>query len=266
MLKTFIKQTVLAVAVAAAVLALPTAYAGGIPVIDGATLAQDIMNHIENIAKLVQQIEHMKEQIQNQEKQVQQLQETYESTTGKRGLGQILADPKFKDYLPDEWGDVVSNLQGLSDGQGNGEFGLAGKSAALRNAMKRFDTCQFVTDAGEKLVCERRASEGVQQAALGADAFEKAKQRLSQIEALMRQIDETEDPKAIQEIIARIGAEQAAIQNEQTKLSLFRMIADSQEKMAEQQDIEYTSKRFIRSQAERDAKKLTGVPYKPIDW
>jgi type IV secretion system protein VirB5 len=89
---------------------------------------------------------------------------------------------------------------------------------------------------------------------------------LSQIEALMRQIDETEDPKAIQEIIARIGAEQAAIQNEQTKLSLFRMIADAQEKMVQQQHREETDRHFIRSQAERDENRVTGVPYQPVDW
>jgi type IV secretion system protein VirB5 len=126
--------------------------------------------------------------------------------------------------------------------------------------------CQFVINAGEKTICERRAAEGVQQAALGAEAFKKAKERLGQIEGLMRQIDETEDPKAIQEIIARIGAETAMIQNEQTKLNLFQMIADAQEKQTQQQYSEEVKKRFVRSQAERSSGGATGAPYTPVAW
>src|SRR5690606_40657057 len=56
-------------------------------------------------------------------------------------------------------------------------------------------------------------------------AYDKAKSRIEQIDQLMAKIDQTPDPKAIAELQGRLTAEQALIQNEQTKLQMYQMVA-----------------------------------------
>ncbi len=67
-------------------------------------------------------------------------------------------------------------------------------------------------------------------------AYQTELQELNQIESLMQQIDVTQDPKGIAELQARIQSESTAVGNEMTKLQLFKMLADTEDKLiAEQQ-------------------------------
>jgi len=45
----------------------------------------------------------------------------------------------------------------------------------------------------------------------------------------------TQDPKGVAELQARIQAETTAVGNEMTKLQLFRMLADSEDKLVAEQ-------------------------------
>ncbi|MDK4565720.1 type IV secretion system protein, partial [Kingella kingae] len=60
-----------------------------------------------------------------------------------------------------------------------------------------------------------------------------AENRLNNLKQLASKINTATDPKAIQDLTARINIEQAAIQNEQTRLQLFMKMAEIQEKHAE---------------------------------
>jgi len=52
----------------------------------------------------------------------------------------------------------------------------------------------------------------------------------------MQQIDATQDPKGIAELQARIQSESTLVSNEMTRLQLFRMLADAEDRLiAEQQ-------------------------------
>ncbi|RMN57896.1 Minor pilin of type IV secretion complex [Pseudomonas syringae pv. apii] len=70
------------------------------------------------------------------------------------------------------------------------------------------------------------------------DAYDQAKGRLRQLDQLMGQIDKTQDPKGIAELQGRIAAEQAMIQNEQTKLQMFQMVAQAEDRVQEQRQHE----------------------------
>ena len=61
----------------------------GIPVIDAAAIAKAA----QQVAAWAQQYEQMAEQIQEAQKQLHQLETTYQSMTGSRGLGSLLANP-----------------------------------------------------------------------------------------------------------------------------------------------------------------------------
>lgn len=224
-----IKMKKVAIALLAA---LPAVASAQIPVTDVAMNTQTMSNQIQNIAKYIEMIQQYKTQID-------QMKQQYDSLTGVRNLGQILDNPALKNYLPTEWQDVYTRVQ-------NGGYkGLTGSAQAIRDANKLFDACA-TKEGSDRQVCERAASKAAQDKAFASSAFDKAKNRLSQIEGLMRQINSTSDPKAIAELQGRIAAEQAAIQNEQTKLQMYQMIAQAEDRLIEQQQRELTAKRAAR--------------------
>jgi type IV secretion system protein VirB5 len=59
----------------------------------------------------------------------------------------------------------------------------------------------------------------------------------------MQQIDVTQDQKGIAELQARIQIENTAVGNEMTKLQLFRMLVDSEDRLIAEQQQELVLKR-----------------------
>jgi len=214
-------RSLFATVVAVAGLLAGSAAMAQVPVTDVALNTQTMSNQVANIAKYVEMIQQYKTQID-------QLKQQYDSLNGMRNLGQILDNPAFKNYLPTEWQDVYSRVQ-------NGGYkGLTGTAALIKDANQLFDACKTKTGA-DKTLCERAASKAAQDKAFAESAFDKAKDRLSQIEGLMAAINGTSDPKAIAELQARIGAEGAAIQNEQTKMQLYALAAQAEDRLIQQQ-------------------------------
>jgi type IV secretion system protein VirB5 len=62
--------------------------------------------------------------------------------------------------------------------------------------------------------------------------------RLGQIQSLMDQVDDTEDQKSVQEIQARIGAENALLAHEISQIQMLQGMADSEERIARSRDRE----------------------------
>ncbi len=196
-----------------------------IPVTDVASITTQVTNQIETIAKWKMQYDQMVGQIN-------QMKQQYESLTGSRGLGNILNDPALRDYLPNDW-------QGVYDAVKTGGYaGLSGRASSIYSQSKVFDSCAHLTVSDQKMLCEARAVKASQDQAFALDAYDKAKSRLSQIDSLMSKINDTSDPKAIAELQGRIAAEQAMIQNEQTKLQLYAMVAQAEDKIQQQQQRE----------------------------
>lgn len=220
------KTTLLSLAIAAVIAVsgagfISPAKASGVPVVDIALNTQTTTNQAANIAKYIEQIAQLKAQLD-------QMKQQYESITGTRNLGEILNNPAFQNYLPQEWQDVYSKVQS------GGYKGLTGSAALIRDGNQLFDSCK--TKAGaDKTLCERSASKAAQDKAFAVEAFDKAKDRWDQIAGLMRQINSTTDPKAIAELQARINAEGAAIQNEQTKMQLFALASQAEDRLIQQQ-------------------------------
>ncbi len=71
--------------------------------------------------------------------------------------------------------------------------------------------------------------------ALAEDALATILATLAAYRQLMGQINLTRDPKGIAELQARIAVEQAAVQNETTKLQLVGMLQRAEERLIEQQ-------------------------------
>jgi type IV secretion system protein VirB5 len=65
-----------------------------------------------------------------------------------------------------------------------------------------------------------------------------AANRLAQIQSLMDEINATPDQKSVQEIQARIGAENALLAHESSQIQMLQGMADSEERIARSRDRE----------------------------
>lgn len=209
-----------------------TAYAQ-IPVTDGASIAQQVAAQIETIAKWKMQYDQMMAQIDQAKQQ-------YESLTGSRGLGTIMNNAALRDYLPNDWQGVYDSVKS------GGYSGLSGRGQSVYNSNKIYDSCASLKIAQERLSCEARAVKGAQDKGFALDAYDAAKSRINQIDQLMAKINDTSDPKAIAELQARIATEQANIQNEQTKLQMYAMVAAAEDRLQKQRQAELNAKANAR--------------------
>ena len=187
-------------------------HAQGIPVFD----AQNVVQSIATVAQL--------------EQQVQQEIQIYQSTVGTRGFGALLSNPVVANSLPSNWQSVYTAVQN------GGYAGLTGSAQALRSASEIYN-CQDQTGIDQQ-VCQRALNKPFQDKAFGMQAYQTELQELNQIQSLTQQIDVTQDPKGVAELQARIQSETTAVGNEMTKLQLFRMLAETEDRLVAEQQSE----------------------------
>jgi type IV secretion system protein VirB5 len=204
----------LALAVAA-----PFTHATGIPVIDIANLVQTVQQVINDITK-----------IQNQVQQITQLQNQLASINGARNLGNVFNNPTLRNYVPAE---AYTYVNAVHTG---GYAGLTGTAKALRDAGMVYNCLDLTGEA--RTSCQAALAQPYQHKGLLQDAMTSAAGRLAQVQALMNQINATTDQKAVQEIQARISAENALLAHEATQLQMLQGMADSEERIARARDRE----------------------------
>ena len=193
--------------------------AQGIPVIDVANLVQTIQQVMDDIAL-----------IDNQLEQIGQLQSQLASMNGTRMLGTTSDSPLLRNYIP-------ANAYNLVNAVGaTGYGGLTPTAKALRDAALLYNCADLSGSA--RTDCQATLAQPYQQKGLLQDAMNAASGRLSQITALMRQIDSTSDQKGALEIQARIGAENALLAHEMSQVQMLQGIADSEERIARSRDRE----------------------------
>jgi len=203
----------------ASLLTAGTGHAQGIPVIDIANLIQTIQQVMNDITK-----------IENQVEQVRQLQGQLASINGVRNLGAVFNSAALSNYVP---ANAFNALNAL-DASGYG--GLTPTARTLRDVGMVYN-CLNVTGAA-RTACQATLAQPYQQKALLQDAMRAASGRLAQINSLMAQTNATNDQKAVLEIQARIGAENAMLAHEMSQVQMLVGMADSEERIARSRDRE----------------------------
>ena len=195
------------------------AQAQGIPVIDVANLVQTIMQVMNDVTE-----------INNQVQQITQLQSQLNSINGMRNLGNILNNPLLRNYVPAE---AYTYLNAINT---SGYSGLNATAKTLRDAGMVYN-CMDLAGAA-RTGCQAALAQPYQQKGLLQDAMKSAAGRLTQINSLMDQINTTSDQKAVQEIQARIGAENALLAHEVSQVQMLQGMADSEERIARSRERE----------------------------
>ena len=210
----FLASTLARAALCASMLFGATGANAGIPVIDVAAIVQAVQEVMQSV-----------QQIQNQIRQIQQLQSQLDAVTGARNLGDILNNPALQNYIPANATQLVGNVQS------NGYAGLTDAARTLRNAQMTYNCLNLA--GNERTQCQASLAMPYQQQAFMQDAMDASRARIAQIQSLMRQINATPDAKAVAEIQARIEAENAMLQHQQTQINLIRGMAEADARVAE---------------------------------
>lgn len=213
-------------------------------VIDGAAIATTVSHQAANIAKFTAQVDLLTNQLT-------QLQNEYKSITGIRGFGDLLKNESFQDNLPDDWEFIYDQVRN------KGYAGLNPAAKKIYDKTKIYDSCRYLKSSDEKQLCEAHAVKTAQDLAFVNDALEKSNTRLTTIRKLLDEVKNTQDPKGIAELQARITSEQNIIANDQAKWALFKMAQEAEDKIHYQRESEAIAK---------DAAKRGGIEVQPLTF
>jgi type IV secretion system protein VirB5 len=207
------------VAVPMALAPITTPRAGGMPVIDIAAVMQ-----------LMRQLQQWTQQIQLMKNQLDQLHQTYAAVTGPRGMQNLLAG-SARNYLPPDWNQMISVLNNASVTYS----GLANqvRAAMQANALLSKTQLSALSPKQQNIVEQGRRSVAMIQV-MTRTAYQNTSERFAAIQRLINAIGTAGDSKAIQDLQGRIAAEQAMLQNEQTKLHVLFQSAQAEQWAREQ--------------------------------
>ena len=212
-------KTAAAVLAIAGSLSTGHARASGIPVIDVANLVQTIQQVLNDITA-----------ISNQVQQITQLQSQINSLNGMRNLGDVFNNPLLRNYVPAEAYTYVNAINT------SGYAALNATAKVLRDVDMVYNCLDRIGSA--RTACQASLAQPYQHKGLLQDAMKAASGRLSQIQSLMGQINATTDQKAVQEVQARIGAENALLAHEMSQVQMLQSMADSDERIARSRERE----------------------------
>ena len=206
----------------------------GLPVFDGSALSNSVSSWAAQAANMAKQLTELQKQYQTMQQQYQQMQQTYQSISGIRNMGDIANNPALRKYLPSDYQQVLK----LGTGVTNGNYGtLDGAVNGMKPASKILDITETRIDPNS--ATGKAYQDAQNQAAvnrvLAEESFRQSGSRIDDLQQLLNKVNNAPDDKDIQDLQARIQAEQTLLQNEQIRLASLAQLAQAQRDIATQQ-------------------------------
>jgi len=184
------------------------------------------------ITQLIQEVSYWKQQIQAMSSQLNQLQSTYNAMTGSRGMQNLLPQtPQTRNYLPTNWQGLMATLNGLS-----GSYSVLSaqlNSTLSANAVLTPAQLSRLSSQEQAQLQSSRNSAALMQAT-SQQALQASSQRFTSLQQLINAIPTATDQKGALDLQARIAAEQAMLQNEQTKIQTLNQALQADERARQQ--------------------------------
>ena len=192
--------------------------------------AQFAVIDIASITQLIQQYQTLQQQLTTVQAHLTQARLEYAALTGGRGM-QLLLSGTPRNYLPTDWSTLASVLQGGSGGYGSlaaSEQSLVGTNAVLRGtALARLSPIERA-----HLDAARRSTALLQ--ALTHQSLATTSNRFASLQQLINAIGSANDPKAVLDLQARIGAETGMLTNEGSKLQVLYQAMQAEDRSQRQ--------------------------------
>ena len=209
--------------------------------------AQFAVIDVASIVQLVQQVQQLEQQVQTARSQLTQAQAEYAAMTGARGMQQLLSGMQ-RNYLPADWTQLSQVLGGSAANYPALSSNL--QSLVASNSVLTAAQVGALSPAQQAQLLAARQTPALLQA-LSRTALANSSDRFASLQQLISAIGGASDQKAALDLGTRIAAEQAMLQNEQTKLQGLYQVAQSQEWARQQR---------VREQAIVDQGSLRQLP------
>lgn len=227
------RKGIRSVALVVCLLASSPVMASGIPVFDAASAAN-----------FVTQLQRLKEQLDTAKSQLDAAKDQIDSTTGYRGFADIFNNPEIRKLLPP---DMV-NIYDIA-----GQTGYGDLDELIEGVEEEYNLPADNRQA-EQDIQQRSRTLGATNRALAERAYQGTEERMTQIARLREAIQDTDDPKSIAELQARIATEEAEVTSENTRVQLMRLNA-----LAEQQLVEAQREELKRRYLSSDNTAMPGI-------
>lgn len=192
----------------------------------------DPTNYVQAIKQVQaweQQYRQMTQSLQKAEATFQQAKAQVDALTGVRGFGDLINNPMLRNIVPADLSTTLADL--------NQTGVLSGRAATIRSNTAIYD-CSDLSSGGAKTVCQALLAQNAQAQAVQQDTMALLNQRTTQIEALRAEINQTQDPKAIAELQARLEVETAQVANDQNKIAVSNAMLAANRAAAAQAEVE----------------------------
>jgi len=188
--------------------------------------AQFAVIDVASLGQLIQQASLLTQQLQTVRAQLSQAQALYQSVTGGRGMEQLLSNVD-RNYLPADLPTLVAAVNGA------GALGSQIQTLIDANAVLPPQALAALSAAEQDAIGAARRSIAALQG-LTAQALSTSSGRFASLQGLIGAIPAATDEKGDLDLLARVGAEQTMLQNEQAKLTTLYQLAQSQAEAAKQ--------------------------------
>lgn len=186
------------------------------------------------IVQLVQEVQTMQQELQTTRDQLTQAKQALQTMTGGRGM-QLLLSGVVRNYQPVSWPQLVDVMRG-----GTGGYqALAAdvKNAMVNNAVLTPQQISSLSPGSQQRITAVRQTGALRQA-LAQEALTNSSSRFAALQGLIAAIPAATDQKGALDLQARISAELAMLQNEQTKTQVLHQMMLAQEAVNQEQERE----------------------------
>lgn len=194
--------------------------------------AQWAVIDVSAINQLVQEVQTLQQQLQTAEQSLLQQQAQVRAMTGARGMQNLLSGTN-RNYLPPDWttlASLVTQASGVYQALAGGIQSLMAANAILTPAQ-----VAALSPAEQSDLNSARASAAILEATSRA-ALSNTSARFAALQQLIQAIPSANDQKGALDLQARIQAEQAMLENENTKIQVLDQTLAAQD-MARRQSV-----------------------------
>ena len=196
-----------------------------------AARAQFAVIDVASVTQLVTEVQDLEQALTVAREHLQEAQTELRSITGDRGMELLLAGTN-RNYLPSNWGQLTAALDDTSSAYSVLTAGIQ-QALAEDTVLTPQQIAALSPDAQQQLAADRDTAALLQ--AVSRQALANASGRFADLQQLINTIGAATDQKSILDLNARIGAEQAMLENERTKLAMLVATAEAQRWANEEQ-------------------------------
>lgn len=196
--------------------------------------AQFAVIDIASVTQLVTEVQNLEQALTVARGQLAEADAQLRSMTGDRGMERLLAGAN-RNYLPADWMEVTAALNDSSSAYAALATGI--QQALAENSVLTPQQVSMLSPYDQRQLAAYRGTAALLQG-VSRQALANASSRFAGLQQLIDAIGTASDQKSILDLDARIGAEQAMLENERSKLAMLVAAAEAQRWAAEEQDRE----------------------------